>query len=65
LQTGNRIEIVDLVSTLIFCEEPAGVMDQESALLDMMNDAASFEVANNRLRIITNANDELVFEEKP
>lgn len=60
---GNaRIEIVDLVSTLMFCVEPEGVMDQEGAFLEIMNDANRFEISNGRLRIYNKANEVLIFK---
>lgn len=60
---SNRIEITDLVSTLMFCAEPEGAMEQEAAFLEILNDANRFEVVNGRLKIYNNANEELVFKE--
>jgi len=60
---NNRIEINDLVSTLMFCVEPEGVMDQEAAFLEILNDAERFEVANERLKIYNSGNEELIFKE--
>ncbi|MBM3138491.1 MAG: META domain-containing protein [Chloroflexi bacterium] len=64
LESGNnRIEIVDLVSTLIYCEEPADLMDQEMALVGILSDATRYEVANGRLKIYNSNNEELIFKE--
>ncbi len=60
---GNRIEIDDLVSTLMFCVEPEGVMEQEAAFLEILNDADRFEVANDRLKIYNSTNEVLIFKE--
>jgi heat shock protein HslJ len=60
---NNRIEIVDLVSTLMFCVEPESVMEQEAAFLEILNDADRFEVANGRLTIYNTANEVLIFKE--
>jgi heat shock protein HslJ len=60
---GNGIEISDLASTLMFCVEPEGVMEQEAAFLEILNDANRFEVSNDRLKIYNSANEVLIFKE--
>jgi heat shock protein HslJ len=60
---GNGIEIGDLASTLMFCVEPEGVMEQEAAFLEILNDADRFEVANDRLMIYNSAKEVLIFKE--
>ena len=60
---GNGIEIGDLASTLMFCVEPEGVMEQEAAFLEILNDANRFEVANDRLMIYNSTNEVLIFKE--
>jgi heat shock protein HslJ len=59
---SNRIEITDLVSTLMFCAEPEGAMEQEAAFLEILNDAIRFEVVNDRLKIYNSADEELIFK---
>lgn len=60
---SNRIEIDDLASTLMFCVEPEGAMNQETAFLEILNDADRFEVTEGRLMIYNNANEVLIFKE--
>jgi heat shock protein HslJ len=48
---GDRITIKAPISTRMFCEQPAGVMEQEAAFLAAIERAASFEIAADELTL--------------
>jgi heat shock protein HslJ len=54
-QDGNQINIGPLASTKMFCNEPAGVMDQESQFLTALQTAATYQVEGNTLELRTQA----------
>lgn len=60
---GDTIEIGPAGSTLIFCEEPAGAMDQEQAYLALLQSADSFEVDGDTLTLSSGGSASLVFSE--
>ncbi len=47
--SGTAIEITSIVSTLMACTEPPGIMDQESRYLDLLGSAAAFRVEGDQL----------------
>jgi heat shock protein HslJ len=51
--TGDAIEIGSAVSTRKFCNQPAGVMVQESAYLQALETAATYSVEGNVLSLRT------------
>lgn len=48
---GSAIDISNISSGLAACAEPAGVMDQESAFLNALNQATRFEIAGTQLAL--------------
>jgi heat shock protein HslJ len=60
---GESVAFEELVSTLMACLEPEGVMDQEQRFLELMNAAESIQVSGDRLQIITTGGDVLEFEQ--
>ena len=61
---GSKLQIGPLASTMMFCSEPEGLMDQESAFLAGMQNAALFKTADGKLEIYdVNGQLILVFEE--
>ncbi|MBB1503072.1 META domain-containing protein [Propioniciclava sp. MC1683] len=46
---GNAIKIGPLASTMMSCEEPAGVMEQESALVVALESAATYSIEGDHL----------------
>ncbi len=48
--------------TEMFCMEPEGVMDQESAYLEMLGNAVTFELGGGVLTIVTGPGESLTFE---
>lgn len=59
---GSSIQIGEAASTMMFCEEPEGVMDQEAAYLKALSMAASFQISNGLLQIAdADGNTILVF----
>jgi len=61
---GSKLQIGPLASTMMFCNEPEGLMDQESAFLAGMQNAALFKTADGKLEIY-DVNGQLIlsFEE--
>ena len=49
---GDSLSIAQAASTMMFCEGPEGVMDQEAAFLSAMQSASSFKLEAERLRIL-------------
>ena len=49
--SAKRVSMTRLASTQMYCLEPDGIMDQESAFLGAMEQATSFEVKGRELRI--------------
>ena len=58
---GNKITIGPLASTMMFCNDPAGVMDQESQFLAALQSAATYKLEGNRLELRT-ADDALAVD---
>jgi len=50
-----------LASTQMFCEEPAGVMDQETAYLTVLGEAESFTVDGDSLQIRASNDRRILF----
>jgi heat shock protein HslJ len=61
---GANLSVSSLFSTLIYCEEPEGVMDQEALYLGLLEDVSSWRLEGGRL-ILTDADgtDLLFFEQ--
>lgn len=49
---GNQITFSEIVSTLIFCDEPLG--GQEEAVYQVLTETATFEIEGNTLTITNN-----------
>lgn len=56
---GNQITFNEIISTLIFCDQPLG--GQEEAVYQVLTETATFEIKGNTLTI-TNNDRVLVFE---
>jgi heat shock protein HslJ len=50
---GNKVTIGTLASTMMFCEDPAGTMDQEAQYLAALQTAATYQIENNVLQLRT------------
>jgi len=48
---GDSITIGPAISTLIFCEQPDGTMDQEAAYLSLLQSAESFDLDGDTLTL--------------
>ena len=62
---GNQITFDALVSTMMYCMEPEGVMDQESNFLNILSNAATFNISSNQLVIETHDSGQLTFVSRP
>ena len=49
--SGDQLKIGPLASTRMFCEKPAGVMEQEQQYLAALQNAAAYEIAGSTLTI--------------
>ncbi|MEJ2759358.1 MAG: META domain-containing protein [Anaerolineales bacterium] len=58
---GTNLTFGELSGSEIFCENPAGIMEQEDAFLQMLGDAASYELNGDQLTIYTSSGEALVF----
>ena len=62
---GERLEIQQLAITAQGCIEPEGIMDQESAYIEALQDGAFYRMADGRLQIENAARETvLVFDRK-
>lgn len=50
---GNNIQIGPLASTMMACEDPAGLMDQEQQYLTALGTAATYQIEGNVLELRT------------
>ena len=50
---GNKISIGPLASTMMFCSDPEGVMDQEAQYLAALQSAATYRIEGTRLELRT------------
>lgn len=57
----NRIEISQLQSTLMACQDPAGLMDQEAVFIDLLSRAYRFEINADILMIFDEGHEALTF----
>jgi polar amino acid transport system substrate-binding protein len=49
---GDALSIGEAASTMMFCEQPQGAMDQEAAFLAALQSASSFELETEQLHIL-------------
>jgi heat shock protein HslJ len=61
-QNDGRLAVLDFVTTEVFCEEPAGVMDQEGQYMALMLGADRFQIQDDQLTLRTSDGETLVFE---
>lgn len=54
---GNAISIGPLAGTLAFCNEPEGVMEQESSYLAALESTATYQIVVNRLELISESGE--------
>jgi heat shock protein HslJ len=50
---GDKITIGPLASTMMFCDSPAGAMDQEAQYLAALQSAATYQIEGNQLTLRT------------
>ena len=50
---GNQINIGPLASTQMYCDNPAGVMDQEAQYLAALQTASTYQIEGDRLELRT------------
>jgi heat shock protein HslJ len=62
--SGNKIATDSIVMTLMACMD-AGVMEQESAFLGILQDAQTFELTNGQLLIFSSDGKSLHFSQNP
>jgi heat shock protein HslJ len=51
--SGNNISVGQAAVTMMFCEEPAGVMEQEQEFLAALSTAATYEITGNAMQMRT------------
>ena len=49
--SGTRLTISELISTKMYCTSPAGVSEQETSYLEILQAADSFQVSGGKLQI--------------
>jgi heat shock protein HslJ len=61
--SGNTMKVGPVGSTLMFCGAPAGVMNQETTYLGMLQNASTFSVTATELRILdASGKNQLVYQ---
>ena len=58
---NNELSISDAGSTMMFCGEPKGVMEQEQRYLALLGDAETFQIQGSQLRILSSGDQVLIF----
>lgn len=58
--SGDQVTVSEIGSTMMFCSEPEGVMDQEAAYLAALGKAAGYQVSAGRLIISDAAGKEIL-----
>jgi heat shock protein HslJ len=63
---GDQVQIGPLASTMMACMDPAGLMEQETAYLQVLSSATSFRLGDSQLELLDDAGQVvLVFTETP
>ena len=60
LDPGNNISFTAPVQTMMFCAQPEGVMEQESALASALERSTQVEFSSDRLVLLSDAGDVLI-----
>jgi heat shock protein HslJ len=60
---GSNISFGEVTASEIMCENPAGIMELEETFIQMLGEAASFELDGNKLTIFTANGDAFVLYE--
>ncbi|NJP06817.1 MAG: META domain-containing protein [Chloroflexaceae bacterium] len=63
--TGDRLALTPPASTRMICIDPPGIMEQEQAYFAMLEMVQRYEVQNERLQLITNDGQRMIFEAGP
>jgi heat shock protein HslJ len=59
----TEIKIESILSTLMFCEDPPGVMTQEASYILLLQNVTTYAISNNKLTLSDSlGNPQLVFE---
>lgn len=61
ISSPNIMTITDVLSTMMYCAMPAGIMAQENQFLDLLKHAERYEAEANKLTILCAGNKVLVF----
>lgn len=61
---GKKLQISELVSTLMACAKPEGVMEQEAAFLNGLLEVQAFELKDDQVEITTSDGTTLTFMRK-
>jgi heat shock protein HslJ len=62
---NNQITFDGLVSTMMYCMEPEGAMDQENDFLTALSNATTFNISGNQLIIKAQGGEQLTFVSRP
>jgi heat shock protein HslJ len=60
--SGDSLQLSDFSGSEIFCDTPAGIMEQEQAFLQILMDAVRYEVTDDSLTIFSSSGATLVFQ---
>ncbi len=61
LLNGTNLSVSSLFSTLMYCEKPEGVMEQEARYLGLLENVISYKVEGDRLVLLDAAGTDLLF----
>ncbi len=59
---GDQLSIGPIAMTEMYCVEPEGIMEQESAYLQLLNEAQSYAIVDNQLTITCSNGETLLLE---
>ncbi|MGI6502473.1 MAG: META domain-containing protein [Candidatus Methanoculleus thermohydrogenotrophicum] len=61
LLDGTNLSISSLFSTLMYCAEPEGTMEQEARFMDLLANVSSYQIEGDRLVLLDEAGTGLLF----
>lgn len=61
ISSPNLMTITDVLSTMMYCAMPAGIMAQENQFIDLLKHAERYEAETNKLTILCSGNKVLIF----
>ncbi|MBI3943352.1 MAG: META domain-containing protein [Chloroflexi bacterium] len=59
-ESGNSLTFREIISTMMACSDPQGIMDQEKAFLDALNGTKAYNIDGNQLHLLDASGKEIM-----